>query len=219
MLAHPLLAEPGERTNYSNSAYTVLAAVIEQTTGLSYLDAVRKYVITPLQLHSLDAYDFRRPPQDLSAYYLEEGGSSQRAPSYDPSYKLAAAGLIGTSGDVARFASALGRPGFLSEVALRELFTAQKDHGGRATSFGLGWSVGARAGFGMRWIIGPDEAPREIVHHPGGGIGISCWVALDRETGLAVAVLSNLTGAPVGGRTFDSILEAFLPLVSAPANP
>ena len=59
-------------------------------------------------------------------------------------------------------------------------------------------------------MIGPDEAPRRIVHLAGGGHGISCWLVIDLETRLVVAMLANQSGAPVGGRVFDEVFEAFL---------
>jgi len=208
----PLLFEPGSRTEYSTMAYTVIGAVVERVTGLPFDRAMAAHVLRPLGLDGIEPCDPRATGPRRTRFHVEgEGGRIKEAPPYDPSYKLPGAGYVATAADIVRFASELSAPGFLPEEQLRQIFAARSDQTGAETPFGLGWAVGARAGFGYSWIIGPDEPAHDIVHHPGGGIGISCWLVLDRDDDLAVVVLSNLTGAPVGGRSFDEIMAAFTP--------
>ncbi len=49
--------KPGTDWRYSNDGYILLGYIIEKVTGLSYYDAVRKYVFTPLRMHQ-SAFDF-----------------------------------------------------------------------------------------------------------------------------------------------------------------
>lgn len=208
--ASPLLSPPGEATHYSTDAYTVLGAVVEKTTAGTFMDALSEHVLDPLTLTTVAALDPREEQAELVASYTKRNEEVQPAPPHDPSYKLAGAGLIGTASDVARFASSLQRGGFLRETTIRKMFTAQPDKKGKRTAFGLGWAVGAKAAFEVNWTIGPDNGTREIVHHPGVGMGISHWMVLDRRTGIAVVVMTNLREAPVGGPFFDAILESYL---------
>jgi CubicO group peptidase (beta-lactamase class C family) len=44
----PLLFEPGKKYHYSNIAYAKLGLIIEEATGLSYAQALNRYVLAPL---------------------------------------------------------------------------------------------------------------------------------------------------------------------------
>ncbi len=50
IFAKPLRFEPGTERQYSNSGFTVLAAIIEKVSGLSYLDYIEKEIIQPAGL-------------------------------------------------------------------------------------------------------------------------------------------------------------------------
>jgi serine beta-lactamase-like protein LACTB, mitochondrial len=206
----PLLAPAGQETHYSTGAYTVLAAVIERVTKNDYISVLTENVLSPLGLDSIAPLKPGEGQRDLATLYAKEGEEVEPLPDYNPSFRLAGSGLIGTAGDVARFASSLNRGGFLRDTSVRQLFTAANDKKGKRTSFALGWAVGTKAGFGTNWTIGPDNSSRDIVHHAGQDLGISNWVVLDRRSGMAVVVLTNLSNAPVGGPFFDQIFEAFL---------
>ena len=44
----PLLARPGTSDNYSNPAFTVLTAIVEKASGLSFMDYLQRALLTPL---------------------------------------------------------------------------------------------------------------------------------------------------------------------------
>ncbi|MGD9589096.1 MAG: serine hydrolase domain-containing protein [Pyrinomonadaceae bacterium] len=47
VLAAPLVSKPGEKRNYSNSGYSLLAMIIEKTSGRSYEEYIRKEIFEP----------------------------------------------------------------------------------------------------------------------------------------------------------------------------
>ncbi len=49
-LHKPLLFEPGEGWAYSNPGYWLLSKIIQTQTGLSFDDAIRRFVVEPLRL-------------------------------------------------------------------------------------------------------------------------------------------------------------------------
>ncbi len=205
-----LLSEPGTSHFYATGSYTLIAGAIEKAAGLPFLAAMQRKVLDPLRLESVVPNDPTRPVPGTTVFYLAgDDGKPLRAPAFDPSHKWAGAGYLSTAGDLARFGAAMMKPGFLTEATLRQIFTPLKTRAGVDTGFGLGWRIGQRSGPGMTWIIGPDDSPRRIVHQPGGGPGISSWLVLDLDAQVAVGILSNMTGAPAGGRHLDAILEAF----------
>jgi CubicO group peptidase (beta-lactamase class C family) len=48
---------PGTNWHYSNSGYVVLGYIIQKVSGMSYWEAVRKYIFEPLQMHC-SGFDF-----------------------------------------------------------------------------------------------------------------------------------------------------------------
>ena len=44
--------EPGENTEYSNTAYVLLGYIIEEITGMTYAEALREMITEPLELNS-----------------------------------------------------------------------------------------------------------------------------------------------------------------------
>jgi CubicO group peptidase (beta-lactamase class C family) len=42
ILAMPLIAKPGEKIAYSNAAYTLLAAIVEKTSGQPFQDYIQE---------------------------------------------------------------------------------------------------------------------------------------------------------------------------------
>lgn len=206
-----LRSAPGSEHFYGTGTYTVIAAVIEKASGEPFTAAMRRHVLDPLGMASTVPNDPRAPAPGRATFYDPgEQGRPIRVPAYDPSHKLAGAGYLSTAADLARFGSALARPGFLKGRTLEQLFTAVKTTSGTDTGVGLGWRVGPQAYPGMGWTIGPDAERRRIVHQPGGGPGISSWLVVDRDARLAAVVLSNMTSANVGGAAFDAMFEAFL---------
>jgi len=212
ILKDPLRGPAGEEHFYATGSYTVIAAVVEAVSGEAFTAAMRRHVLDPLKLASTVPNDPRHPPAGRTAFYEADAQDRPlRAPRYDPSHKLAGAGYLSTAEDLVRFGSALREPGFLTARSLEQLFTPLRTRAGDDTGVGLGFRIGAAAWPGMGWRIGPDAEPRRIVHQPGGGPGISAWLVIDRDAGVVMAVLSNKTGANVGGKAFDTAFEAFLP--------
>ena len=57
MKDRPLDFSPGTEWRYSNSGYILLGYIIEQVTGMTYYEAIRKFIFKPLQMNQ-SAFDF-----------------------------------------------------------------------------------------------------------------------------------------------------------------
>ena len=194
----PLKYRPLERHFYTTGPYTFIAGVVERATRQDFTSLMSRYVTGPLGLKNTLPNNRKAIIPHRTAFYVSEGGQAVNAPYADPSFKLAGAGYLSTAEDVARFGAAFLKPGFLKESTIDELFRPLRTSAGEDTGFALGWRVGK------------DSRDRRIVHQPGGGPGISCWLTLFPEEKLVVAILSNQTGAPVGGRTLNAIADSFI---------
>jgi CubicO group peptidase (beta-lactamase class C family) len=164
----PLGFTPGTLYQYTNSNFVVLARVIEQVTGESYEQYMRRELFAPLGMDDtgLDPGDFS-PLNGTRGY----SGGALDIP-LDVSNLYGAGDLYSTVGDLHKLAVALdsGRviPG---DLAARMATPGQ----GR---YGLGWMVEQRG-------------PNRLIYHPGSMSGAATWFGRYPEAGLTIVVLSN----------------------------
>jgi len=190
--------EPGTKVLYGTGLYTIIGRATEVVAKQSFADLMRERVFQRAGLTTVVPNDRTKKIPARTGFYVERaGGGFEKAPFYDPSHKLPGAGFLATAADIARFGAALLRPGMLSERARAEIFRAVPLADGTPTEWALGFRVDQFDG-------------RRLVHQAGGGIGISAWLFIHPEDDLVIAVLSNVSTAPVGGRTHAEIARAFL---------
>jgi len=194
-----LAAKPGERTIYGTTTFTLIAGVVEKVTKRDFAAAMNDFVLKPLGLKNILLNDKRQIIPNRTAFYIkDETGKTVNGEYVDPSFKLAGAGFLATAEDLAKFGSALIDEGFLNRRSLDQLFKLAETSTGEKTPFALGFRV-------VRTSDG-----KEIIHQPGGGVGISSVLFLDRQNKISIAILTNQTGAPIGSLNFlRSISDSF----------
>jgi CubicO group peptidase (beta-lactamase class C family) len=188
----------GERSVYGTTTFTLVAGVIESVTKKPYFEALREYVLEPLKMKSVEVNDRRRIIEGRTSFYIAGPDKIiQNGEFVDPSFKVAGAGLLSNAEDLSKFGASLTRAGFLSDNSLRQLFAPAMTKGGEQTVFAPGFRV-------------VRDGEREFIFQPGGGVGVSSILYIDRKRGISLAIVTNLTGAPVGGLGFlRSIADAF----------
>jgi len=194
----PLLCEPGAEYHYSTYGYTLLAAAAEGATGERFNDLLRAEVLEPLGLHHTQPENVMTPSADRAGYY-ERGPDRElrNAPYANLSYKVAGGGIVSTPEDLVRFASALFEPGFVDTETHALLMTPMKTTEGRATGYGFGWG------------IAKDRNGRRF-GHTGGQIGTTTALVAYPDARIAVALMCNIAGAPLGMDEAVAIAELFL---------
>src|SRR5690554_1207471 len=60
ILSMPLVAKPGEKIAYSNAGYTLLAAIVEKTSGQPFQEYIHDNLLTPLNLSNTGFYQDTR---------------------------------------------------------------------------------------------------------------------------------------------------------------
>jgi serine beta-lactamase-like protein LACTB, mitochondrial len=190
--------QPGSRSEYATGLFTIAGRVLERVAGETYLEVMRRCVFAPAGMSATVPNDPRRPMSSRAAFYVRgEGKDFDRAPAFDPSFKLPGAGFLSTAEDIARFGAALLRPGLLSERSRHDIFTPVPLADGTPTPYALGFQS-------LR------EEDRRVLLQSGGGPGIASWLAVYPDDGVVVAILSNATGAPLGDAVRRAIADAFL---------
>ncbi len=182
-----LLTEPGTSYAYSSYGWNLISAVVEGASGEPFLEYMDAVVFEPLGMSNTTA-DWVRPiiPHRTRFYVRDEDDGVVNAPFVDNSYKWAGGGFLSTPEDMLLFANAHFAPGYLEAETLDMLFAPQTLRDGTSTGYGVGWGSAT------------NEHGEAIVSHTGGSVGGTTVMTLNRDNGLIVAIVANLSGARLG---------------------
>ncbi|MBX3420956.1 MAG: serine hydrolase [Pirellulaceae bacterium] len=190
----PLLAPPGTKYRYSSFGYNLLGSVAEGAGQSDFMTLLKEHVLDPAGMtHTLADDSFAVIPGRARGYFratksvlttLPDGhtfveGELYNSSLHDTSAKVPGGGLLSTAPDLVRFATALNQEKLLSKTTLSEMWTQQKLADGSSTDYGLGWSVGRKSG-------------RRAIWHGGAQSGTSTTLLLYPDSGICVAIMSNL---------------------------
>ncbi len=181
-----LLFPPGTRFSYSSYGWNLVSAVVEGVAGEDFLPYISAHVFRSLGLtHTAPDRTDSVIPDRTQFYDADSSGASHVAPPVDNSYKWAGGGFVSTAEDLVKFGSALLAPGFLRRETLDLLFTSQRT------------STGEETGYGIGWFVRTDSSGHHWAFHGGSAVGGTAVFGLDRDAHVVVAVLTNLSDAPV----------------------
>jgi CubicO group peptidase (beta-lactamase class C family) len=199
-LAAPLTGEPGREHRYSNTGYSLLAAIVQEVSGEPFEAFVRREILEP---SGMTRTGFVTEPHHWPVHELaracngtiDQGDavvSHHRPLSWE---ELGAIGLVTTAPDLMRWVIAL-RSGELLPAASVDLMFS--DH---ADGYGYGWVRGSRStGPTLHWHTG-QLLPE----------GWNAQLRIYDEDDLVLVVLSNRQeGEPLGwvvARTLDRLLQ------------
>lgn len=200
----PLLYEPGTRWQYSNEGYTVLAAIVEHISGLSFQDYLRRRIVAPAGMTEtvlIGGADDIVPHRAVGYRPQQDDPLGIETPRANWSFLGAgsaggAGGGYSTVGDLARFGRAL-RTGKLLAPALRDSMWVGRwpIPGYNGEEYGWGSFVGTVGG-------------RVAVGHGGGGTGSGIDNGFRQFTdgSYTVVVLTN-TDPPVATDLTTSLVR------------
>ena len=189
----PLDFEPGTRFSYTTFGYTLLGAVIEGASGMTFADYLRENIFKPAGMQHTQVDDlYAIIPNRARGYtprvFAQFDGNYRNPVLMDSSYKIPGGGLVSTAEDLARFAIAAQNGVLIKPGTFAEMSKSQKTRDGRETGYGYGWYVGKLGGFSND----PDS-----VWHGGVQPGFTSNLWLLPKKRFAVVILTNLEG---GGR-------------------
>jgi len=136
ILEAPLRHPPGERFAYSNAGYSLLAAVIEKVSGMTYEAFLRENLFLPAGMKSTG---YRLPEwknKVVAHWYVgdKDNGTPLEKP-YPYWNLLGNGGILSTTGDMLRWHRALLGEKILSAAVKKKMFTPYLN------DYGYGWDV------------------------------------------------------------------------------
>jgi CubicO group peptidase (beta-lactamase class C family) len=177
---------PGRRFEYSNTGYIVLAAIIEQVSGMSFNDFMAENIFKPLEMNHSYIYRFERDsirPNQLIGYG-RRGRRRFEIGGYLNDGIVGDKNVYSTAQDLFKWVKGLNS-GLISEKSLQMMYTRGKTRHGREIPYG----------FGFR-IVESDKG--HLIYHNGKWNGFRTTVRQYRNENLIVIVLeqTNYGGIP-----------------------
>ena len=183
-MAQPLSAPPGTHYSYSNAGFSLLGAIIEQLTGLSYEQYLRRTFFLPLGMYEtgyiLPAWGEARMAQGYRGGALWGTVLGHPMAADGPYWVLRANGGIHSSSyDMLRWARALMDGRVLTPESMAKLWAPHVSEGGDSF-YAYGWSV--------RTLPGDVKV---IAHNGGNGILFADF-ALVPKAGMVIFLQTNV---------------------------
>jgi CubicO group peptidase (beta-lactamase class C family) len=133
----PVAAKPGKQYQYLNAGYSLLAAIIEEVSGLPFETYLQKYIFDPAGMTSTGfGWDQRFNALVAVGYEGDDLASLKPAPRLPNNWEnRGPSGVVTTVGDMYKWIQALSTNLILSPKATRKMFTAY------VGDEGYGWHV------------------------------------------------------------------------------
>ena len=216
----PLVARPGTRYEYSHYGYELVGCVLEGAAeqGVEHIlradplgdggmvasrpwfeGVLRGAVFIPAVMSATRLDDTSQIIANRSRTYTHaEDGTIRNARYIDTSNRMAAAGLLSTANDLARFAIALESRKLLPEPVVRTMWSEQTTEEGKKTGYGLGWMI-------------RDHNGTLVAAHTGELPGASSILCIMPDRHISFVVLANTDAAglwPLANRLADLLTDA-----------
>ena len=178
----PLRFQPGEKWEYCNLGYFMLAEIIRKATGKPWEDYLKDQVFSPLGMTATRTTTVVEIiPNRASAYALrnEKLQNTDNWPAVRPS-----GAFLSTVLDLAKWEAALNTDKVLNKSDREQMWTPVTLNSGRKYPYGFGWDL-------------DDLRGVSTVNHGGTLTGFRALFTRFPEHGLTIIVLTNLANANV----------------------
>jgi len=188
---------PGSAFRYSNSAYAVLARVVEERGGRPFAAYLEDEVFRPLAMATTVAHEEGRSTVAARAYGYshDDDGTWVRTDQSTTSAVLGDGGVYSSLRDLARWLEVVEeRRAVLDSTLAAAAFTEARTSDGSGVGYGYGWFLDSADG-------------RRRIRHEGSTIGFRNAVQRLPEDDLTVLFLSNRNEIDAG--LMDALVAVF----------
>ena len=184
------LFEPGQKYNYSNTGYVILASIAEKASGKDFIDLCRERIFQPLKMHSTDirSPETKKAEKNFTAghYYIDSLHRYIRADSFPwTDYTIWLGNRKGpgrissTAADLLLWDQALYTNQLISQQQLASAFEPMQLNDSTSSNYGFGW------------VIRKDSSFGKIVWHNGSNPGYATQINRYIERKKTLIILSN----------------------------
>jgi CubicO group peptidase (beta-lactamase class C family) len=177
--AGDLVFPPGDRFQYSDAGYEMLALVLERAAGKPFGDLLRERILEPLGMKDTRLRD--RPdvpvPNRARGYSLRRDGFVAEGDS--PLDCLVGSGALDTTlGDLARWDQALATNRLVKETTVDDALRPMTLNDGSANPYAFGWYL-------------KEDSGHRRFEHPGAWGGFQAFILRYPDDRVTVVLLAN----------------------------
>lgn len=177
---------PGERWEYSNTGYALLASIVESAGQMPFHQFIEKHIFAPLDMKNSVVYSPLRKDTMTDRVYGVYWNADDSFSENDAHFLNGIAGdggIYSTLDDLLKWDRALYTEKLLPKARLEEVFTPGKLNDASSTDYGFGWSI--------------EKSPtgKKRVSHSGGWVGFRTNIVRDIEDDNTIIFLSNVSEA------------------------
>jgi CubicO group peptidase (beta-lactamase class C family) len=179
---------PGDRFEYSDSAYVVLAQIIERITGKRYAEFLKETIFDPLGMNDTMVVDERKQkvPRMALSYAMRDG--HWRDVTYSPENSIYGEdGIYSTVNDLYKWDQALYTERLVSRATLETAFTPGLNNERKEISTDL---LALPSSYGFGWVISTVQGEKDV-EHPGGWAGYATYILRVPSRRVTAIVLTN----------------------------
>ena len=190
--------QPGEKFEYSNTGYLVLASIVEKVSNKHFRDFLKENIFEPIGMSHTTLYNYQE--SDDSNMPDRVFGYKKRKKEYMLNdYHLVNdvrgdGGIYSTLNDLYKWNMALINYKLLPKEYLDEAWSSGTLNNGKKTNYGFGWSLG-------------DKTKPKAVSHSGGWVGFTTFLFNEIETKSGYVILTNNSSGDLSDikKAIDSI--------------
>ncbi len=187
--APPISFQPGEKYEYSNTGYVILASIVEKATGRDFVELSREWIFEPLGMQNtaIRSLEEKAAVSTFAAGHLKnENGDYVNANTFHSSDYTVWLGarkgpgrLSSTAQDLLIWDQALYDDQLISEETKSEAFTPYRLNDGTRSYYGYGWEIEPKSPYG------------KMVMHTGDNPGYKTIIVRFIEENKTIIILNN----------------------------
>ena len=150
--APPKRFEPGDKYEYSNTGYVLLASIAEKASGEDFIALCRNWIFNPLKMTSTNIRTLQEKASvknfAIGHIYVEDRKAYIRADSFPSSNYTIWLGnrkgpgrISSTAADLLKWDQALYTNQLVKQSTLQEAFQPMKLNDGTLSNYGFGWEL------------------------------------------------------------------------------
>jgi CubicO group peptidase (beta-lactamase class C family) len=179
---------PGEKFEYSDSAYVVLGQIIERLTGQRYADFLKDTIFDPLGMNDTLVVDERKQKVPRLALAYEKRNGQWRDITYTPENAIYGEdGIYSTINDLYKWDQALYTERLVGRSTLEMAFTPGHTNDGKEIVTDV---FTHRSSYGFGWFISSLHGEK-VVEHSGGWSGYATHILRVPSRRVTAIVLTN----------------------------
>ena len=189
--------EPGTKYLYTTLSYNLLAAIIENVSGIPFPQYLKNNIFLPAEMNSTYP-DIQRNiiPFRVKGYDRNKYRQIQNAALADLSIKIPGGGLLSSVEDLLKFSDNLLKGKLITQNSFGLMITPTKLKDGKTVNYGLGFAIGT------------DNSGRNFISHSGIGTGFSSLLIIYPQERISSVQLINIRDRNLGDPAYD-IAEIF----------